>query len=92
MARSPIHLMTSASPSAHSIRPAVAELAQRYREGQLAYFDFLRLLPRGADRHDEAVAGLVEEVVTGAQAGGAEREEHLRRVAEWIARLEGAAC
>jgi hypothetical protein len=90
MARSPIHLMTSASPSAQSIRPAVAELAQRYRDGQLAYSDFLRLLPRGADRQDEAVAGLVDEVVTGAQSGGAEREEHLRRIAEWIARLEGA--
>lgn len=90
MARSPIHLMTSASPSAQSIRPAVAELAQRYREGRLAYSDFLRLLPRGADRQDEAVAGLVEEVVTGSQSGGAEREEHLRRVGEWITRLEAA--
>lgn len=82
--------MSSASIPLQSFRPAVADLARRYRDGNLSYSDFLRLLPRGADRQDDAVAALVEEVVTGAAGGEAEREEHQRRLGELIARLEAS--
>jgi hypothetical protein len=85
--------MASASPPVRSIRPAVAELARRYRAGELAYEQFLRLLPRGADRQDEEIAELLDLIVHEPKRGGpcgASDEEYGRiagRMEELIAQL-----
>lgn len=83
--------MSTPSPPARPLRPAVAEIAQRYRDGHLTYAEFLRLLPRDADRQDDAVAELLDAIVAGSPPSAAEREEHLRLLDELIGRLETCA-
>ena len=88
--------MASTSPPVRSVRPAVADLARRYRAGELAYEQFLRLLPRGADRQDDEIAELLDLIVHEPRHGGqcgASDEESGRiagRMDELIAKLAAA--
>ncbi len=88
--------MASTSPPVQSVRPAVADLARRYRAGELAYEQFLRLLPRGADRQDDEIAELLDLIVHEPKRGGlcGASDEECGRIAgrmdELIAKLAAA--
>lgn len=60
---------------APSLRHAVAELAQSYRAGSLPYEQFLRQLPRGADREDQAIAALLDLIVEASSRTGQASED-----------------
>lgn len=67
--------MVDPHPSAQPLRINVAELARRYRSGSLAYEQFLRQLPRNADREDPAIAALLDLIVEASSRTGQASED-----------------
>ena len=67
--------MADSLHSPRNVRAAFADLARRYRSGSLPYEQFLRQLPRNADRDDEAIAELLDLIVEASTRQG-RADEH----------------
>jgi hypothetical protein len=57
------------------LRRTVANLARCYRAGSLPYEQFLRQLPRNADREDPAIADLLDLIVEASSRTGQASED-----------------
>lgn len=67
--------MAEPNPTERPLRRTVAELARRYRTGNLPYEQFLRQLPRHADREDATIAALLDLIVEASSRTGQASED-----------------
>lgn len=77
------------------LRRTVAELAKRYRGGELPYEQFLRQLPRYADREDSSIATLLDLIVEASSRTGQTSEDETelwRQIDQQIDALLGLAA